>query len=123
MLLAEHARGRVSRRVATELYELSGDPELKRLLSFFYDRVESSELGDEEFTYDLSVPDNVTYIANGFVSHNTIGLLMDCDTTGVEPDLGLVKTKKLVSPSASYKPLINARYTTASLEYKTASGI
>jgi ribonucleoside-diphosphate reductase alpha chain len=26
----------------------------------------------------------------------TIGLLMDCDTTGVEPDLALVKTKKLV---------------------------
>jgi ribonucleoside-diphosphate reductase alpha chain len=26
----------------------------------------------------------------------TIGLLMDCDTTGVEPDLGLVKMKKLV---------------------------
>jgi ribonucleoside-diphosphate reductase alpha chain len=26
----------------------------------------------------------------------TIGLLMDCDTTGIEPDLGLVKYKKLV---------------------------
>jgi ribonucleoside-diphosphate reductase alpha chain len=26
----------------------------------------------------------------------TIGLMMDCDTTGIEPDLGLVKTKKLV---------------------------
>ena len=26
----------------------------------------------------------------------TIALLMDCDTTGIEPDLGLVKTKKLV---------------------------
>ncbi|MCP3855794.1 MAG: vitamin B12-dependent ribonucleotide reductase [Actinomycetia bacterium] len=26
----------------------------------------------------------------------TIGLLMDCDTTGVEPDLGLIKYKKLV---------------------------
>ncbi len=26
----------------------------------------------------------------------TIGLLMDCDTTGIEPDLGLVKTKNLV---------------------------
>ena len=26
----------------------------------------------------------------------TIGLLMDCDTTGVEPDLGLVKFKRLV---------------------------
>ena len=26
----------------------------------------------------------------------TIGLAMDCDTTGIEPDLSLVKTKKLV---------------------------
>ncbi|MEL0040801.1 MAG: vitamin B12-dependent ribonucleotide reductase, partial [Ilumatobacter sp.] len=26
----------------------------------------------------------------------TIGLVMDCDTTGIEPDLGLVKMKKLV---------------------------
>ncbi|MPZ87939.1 MAG: ribonucleoside-diphosphate reductase [Nitriliruptorales bacterium] len=26
----------------------------------------------------------------------TIGLMMDCDTTGIEPDLGLVKGKKLV---------------------------
>ncbi|MEX0952480.1 MAG: vitamin B12-dependent ribonucleotide reductase [Nitriliruptoraceae bacterium] len=26
----------------------------------------------------------------------TIGLMMDCDTTGIEPDLGLVKTKKMV---------------------------
>jgi ribonucleoside-diphosphate reductase alpha chain len=26
----------------------------------------------------------------------TIGLMMDCDTTGIEPDLGLMKTKKLV---------------------------
>ncbi|MDN5934459.1 MAG: vitamin B12-dependent ribonucleotide reductase, partial [Pseudonocardia sp.] len=44
----------------------------------------------------LSVPDNVTYVAAGFVSHNTIGLMMDCDTTGIEPDLALVKFKKLV---------------------------
>jgi ribonucleoside-diphosphate reductase alpha chain len=26
----------------------------------------------------------------------TIGLMMDCDTTGIEPDLGLVKSKKMV---------------------------
>ncbi len=26
----------------------------------------------------------------------TIGLMMDCDTTGIEPDLGLVKSKRLV---------------------------
>jgi ribonucleoside-diphosphate reductase alpha chain len=64
--------------------------------NFYYDVVASAELGEEELTYDLSVPDNVTYIANGFISHNTIGLLMDCDTTGIEPDLALKKTKKLV---------------------------
>ena len=96
VLLMELRRDRVSRRIATELFERTGDAELGHLLSFFYDRVKSAELGDEELTYDLSVPDNVTYVANGFVSHNTIGLMMDCDTTGIEPDLGLCKTKKLV---------------------------
>ncbi len=96
VLLAESARGTVTRTVAGELLDATGDPELSRLLSFFYDRISTAELGEEEFTYDISVPSNVTYTANGFVSHNTIGLLMDCDTTGVEPDLGLVKMKKLV---------------------------
>ena len=96
VLLMEVARSRVSRRIAEELYERTGDAELDHLLGFFYDTVATAELGEEELTYDLSVPSNVTYLANGFISHNTIGLLMDCDTTGIEPDLGLVKTKKLV---------------------------
>ncbi|CAN5499756.1 hypothetical protein BH23ACT7_BH23ACT7_05820 [soil metagenome] len=97
VMLAEHGRsGTVTRRIAAELHREAPDPELGHLLGFFYDTVASSELGDDELTYDLSVPDNVTYIANGFVSHNTIGLMMDCDTTGIEPDLGLVKAKKLV---------------------------
>ncbi|MGH3923387.1 MAG: LAGLIDADG family homing endonuclease, partial [Pseudonocardiaceae bacterium] len=70
--------------------------ECGRALRFFYDTVATARLGDEDLTYDVSVPENVTYVANGFVSHNTIGLMMDCDTTGIEPDLGLVKSKKLV---------------------------
>jgi ribonucleoside-diphosphate reductase alpha chain len=32
----------------------------------------------------------------------TIGLMMDCDTTGIEPDLGLVKVKKLVGGGTMY---------------------
>jgi len=36
----------------------------------FYDKVEIIE-DDEAYTLDLSVPDNNTYIAAGFVSHNT----------------------------------------------------
>ena len=95
-LLMQSRKGTVSRRLATELFGRNADPELGQLLGFVYDTVASIETGDEELTYDISVPDNVTYIANGFVSHNTIGLMMDCDTTGIEPDLGLCKTKKLV---------------------------
>ena len=56
----------------------------------------SNEDGGVQPTYDLSVPENVTYVAGGFVSHNTIGFMMDCDTTGIEPDFSLVKFKKLV---------------------------
>ena len=86
-MLASLARnGMVSRRSARELLKRTNDGELARLLGHFYDRVCSADLGEEQWTYDLSVPDNVTYVANGFVSHNTIGLVMDCDTTGVEPD-------------------------------------
>ena len=102
VLLMGVQRGHVSRRIATELLERTGDADLRHLLGFFYDEVTSAELGDEEFTYDLSVPANVTYVANGFVSHNTIGLMMDCDTTGVEPDLALMKAKKLVGGGTMY---------------------
>src|SRR6266568_4373684 len=96
LMMAIHRHGAVSRRSATQLLERTGSAELKQMLSFFYDSVEKAELGEEQLTYDLSVPENVTYVANGFVSHNTIGLMMDCDTTGIEPDLGLAKLKKLV---------------------------
>ncbi|HLF41882.1 MAG TPA: LAGLIDADG family homing endonuclease, partial [Acidimicrobiia bacterium] len=95
--LMEHRRtGAITRRLAEEIHAATGDEELGRRLGFFYDRIARAELGGEELTYDLSVPDNVTYVANGFVSHNTIGLMMDCDTTGIEPDLALTKAKKLV---------------------------
>ena len=96
LMLSIRRHGAVSRRSATELLERTDSLELKQMLSFFYDSVEKAELGEEQLTYDLSVPENVTYVANGFVSHNTIGLMMDCDTTGIEPDLALVKYKKLV---------------------------
>ncbi|HUP16128.1 MAG TPA: LAGLIDADG family homing endonuclease [Acidimicrobiia bacterium] len=79
--------------------------------STFSDRVVSAELGEEQFTYDLSVPENVTYVANGFVSHNTIGLQMDCDTTGVEPDFSLVKFKKLAG--GGYFKIVNQSVTPA----------
>ncbi|HET6683801.1 MAG TPA: adenosylcobalamin-dependent ribonucleoside-diphosphate reductase, partial [Gaiella sp.] len=96
MLMALARRGDVSRRSATALLERAESTELEHLLGFYYDTVASVETLEDEPTFDLSVPDNVTYVANGFVSHNTISFMMDCDTTGVEPDFSLVKSKKLV---------------------------
>ncbi len=88
--------GGVARMVARRIYSESGDPRLGRALRYLFEPVEANADGGVQPTYDLSVPDNVTYVANGFVSHNTIGFMMDCDTTGIEPDFSLVKFKKLV---------------------------
>lgn len=88
--------GAVTRRTARALFAETGDARVGKALGFFYDRVQANDDGGEQYTYDLSVPENVTYIAQGFISHNTIGFLMDCDTTGVEPDIALVKFKSLV---------------------------
>jgi ribonucleoside-diphosphate reductase alpha chain len=94
--LALRRHGGVTRKLAAEIGDESGDPRLLAALGYVFERVAANEDGGVQPTYDLSVPDNVTYVASGFISHNTIGLMMDCDTTGIEPDLALVKTKKLV---------------------------
>lgn len=88
--------GGVSRDLATRLADENPDPALVHALDYTFETVRSNVDGGVQPTYDLSVPENVTYVANGFVSHNTIGLAMDCDTTGVEPDFSLLKFKKLV---------------------------
>ena len=67
MLMSLARSGTVSRRSATALAERAPSVELDHLLSYFYDAVASAELLDDQPTFDLSVPDNVTYVANGFI--------------------------------------------------------
>jgi ribonucleoside-diphosphate reductase alpha chain len=88
--------GGVARMLAKRIFSETLDPRLGRALGYLFEPVAANEDGGVQPTYDLSVPENVTYVANGFVSHNTIGFMMDCDTTGIEPDFSLVKFKKLV---------------------------
>jgi ribonucleoside-diphosphate reductase alpha chain len=91
------ARGKgVSRDLASRLLAATGDAGLEHALGYCYETVAENQDGGVQPTFDLSVPSNVTYVAAGFVSHNTIGFMMDCDTTGIEPDFSLVKFKKLV---------------------------
>ncbi|MEW6210099.1 MAG: LAGLIDADG family homing endonuclease [Acidobacteriota bacterium] len=68
----------------------SANPALGRLPSahlldgrLFFDSVASIAL-DHSFTFDLSVPDTNTYVANGVVAHNTIGTMVGT-STGIEP--------------------------------------
>ncbi|HSK55464.1 MAG TPA: LAGLIDADG family homing endonuclease [Jiangellales bacterium] len=75
---------------------LPDDGRVGDVLGYLFEIVADNEDGGPQPTFDLSVPSNVTYVAAGFVSHNTIGFMMDCDTTGIEPDFSLVKFKKLV---------------------------
>lgn len=107
LLLRDQKRGTgmVTRAHAEALYAVTGDARVGKLLDYFWDTVSAAELTGTSFTYDLSVPDNVTYTANGFVSHNTIGLVMSCDTTGCEPDFALVKWKKLAG--GGYMKIVN----------------
>jgi ribonucleoside-diphosphate reductase alpha chain len=88
--------GGVARMLAQRIFEETLDDRLGVALEYLFERIAANDDGGVQLTYDLSVPENVTYVANGMVSHNTIGLMMDCDTTGIEPDLALVKFKKLV---------------------------
>ena len=107
VLLSLRRHGAVPRQRIEQLYDETGDERLVRYMGFFYDVVEANEDGGEQLTYDLSVPENVTYTANGFISHNTIGFMMDCDTTGIEPDIALVKYKLLAGKGDGMLKIVN----------------
>jgi ribonucleoside-diphosphate reductase alpha chain len=94
--------GFISGRKAALVARSASAPRVEEVSGYLFERIETNEDGGVQPTYDLSVPSNVTYVANGLVSHNTIGLMMDCDTTGIEPDLALVKLKKLVGGASMH---------------------
>jgi ribonucleoside-diphosphate reductase alpha chain len=65
------------------------------------DDVPAEVMAAGQHAWEVAVRDGEEYgVRNSQASvlapTGTIGLMMDCDTTGIEPDLGLVKFKKLV---------------------------
>lgn len=67
---------------------------------------EVSEIIDlpDTLTVDISVPDNVTYIANGFVTHNTVSLAFaDNASNGIEPPFSLAYTRKKRMPDGTFQ--------------------
>lgn len=74
---------------------------------FFYDEVVSIDDGFTE-TYDLSVPENVTYIANNLVSHNTISLsLANNASNGIEPSFSHHYSRNVIREGKKSKEKID----------------
>ncbi|MDI6769034.1 MAG: adenosylcobalamin-dependent ribonucleoside-diphosphate reductase [Anaerolineales bacterium] len=55
----------------------------------YFDEVMTIEDGGVQDTYDISVPGAHAYIANGFISHNTIATVAGCEGYGCEPVFAL----------------------------------
>ncbi len=81
-------------RELTEAHPQLAESRLAELvdMDIFLDEVEGIETGMSH-TYDISVPSNNTYIANGFVSHNTTGTMVNT-STGIEPFFSWVYYRK-----------------------------
>jgi ribonucleotide reductase alpha subunit len=63
-------------------------------------KVKSCDYVGEKLTYDISVPLEHTYRANGFISHNTIMFLMGTTNNGIEPAFALTMHKKMSDGSS-----------------------
>ncbi|GIW56213.1 MAG: hypothetical protein KatS3mg082_2617 [Nitrospiraceae bacterium] len=90
--------GRTSRWAIEEVRRLTPaihDEEWPALSpDFFFDEVTAVE-ETEAMTYDLSVPEGNTYVANGFVSHNTTSMIAHT-SSGIEPEFSLVWFKRVL---------------------------
>jgi hypothetical protein len=87
-IIQRRRNGALNQHFVSEMVEthpVLRESQLGKLVSMgvFLDEVVTIVDGECD-TYDLSVPDNHTYIANGFVSHNTTGTMVNT-STGIEP--------------------------------------
>jgi len=78
--------GSVSRKLIRDIEEETGSTVTVdgRKLTDFYLATVDAVLDDVAYTKDISVPANNTYVANGFVSHNTTSMVGNT-TGGIEP--------------------------------------
>ncbi|MDO8794882.1 MAG: replicative DNA helicase [Vicinamibacterales bacterium] len=78
---AAHFAFAPSRSVVLEYGELPESEEIKAKASddIFWDRIVSVEPAGEEEVYDLTVPGNACWLADGIVSHNSGALEQDAD--------------------------------------------
>lgn len=60
----------------------------------FFDEILSIE-DSVSMTLDIEVPENNTYIANSFISHNTLSMICDC-SSGVEPYYSVITIKHVL---------------------------
>ncbi len=77
----------------------------------FYDEIAFVEDGGWQDTYDISVPDTHAYLANGFISHNTISTVSGCEGYGCEPVFALAYIRYMVNNAGNSDDRIPLQYT------------
>lgn len=107
----------LTKRTAEKVVENTEEEDLmvKRFIEndFFLGTVKEKEKGTAR-THDLEVPENNTYIANGFVSHNTTSMIADT-SGGIEPIFAVSYVKNvldgesLVMPDAAFEEMARER--------------
>jgi ribonucleoside-diphosphate reductase alpha chain len=94
--------GSVSRKLVRDIEEETG--ETVRLdgrgLTEFYAATVESVTEEKAYTKDISVPSNNTYVADGFVTHNTTSMVGNT-TGGCEPIYNVAYYKNVSSPCTS----------------------
>ncbi|MBV9074692.1 MAG: vitamin B12-dependent ribonucleotide reductase, partial [Acidobacteria bacterium] len=112
--------------IGTSIKAASADKQLPKLIEASKEVWDSALAHGETYGYRNS---QVTVLA----PTGTIGFMMDCDTTGIEPDLALVKYKKLVGggmikivnntvPTALFKLGYSSEQANAIVSYIDATG-
>ena len=78
--------GSVSRKLVRDVEDATGESVCLdgRRLADFYAATVDSVSEETAYTKDISVPSNNTYVANGFVTHNTTSMIGNT-TGGIEP--------------------------------------
>jgi ribonucleotide reductase alpha subunit len=81
-----------------------------------YDEITMIEDGGFHDTYDISVPGPHAYIANGFISHNTIATVSGCEGYGCEPVFALAYLRYMVNNAGNSNDRHTLQYTSPLFE-------
>ncbi len=104
MILREKFKSQLSDKFSNELNEILNEikkqdkfyqEKIKELIilcksDIYWDEIKQIEIHstDDDYVYDLTVPNNHNFLANLFITHNTAAVIKESDNTGMQLEAG-----------------------------------